>query len=76
MTAGEIRKLIRSGLRDMNQIKSITRAAMGACGYKTCENLILQLFKEEGVSVKEVTLNTIRPVFVETPLGVFSNILK
>jgi len=45
-------------------------------GYKTCENLILQMFKEEGVSAKEVTLNTIRPVFVETPLGVFSNILK
>jgi hypothetical protein len=49
---------------------------MGACGYKTCENLILQMFKEEGVSVKEVTLNTMRPVFAETPLGVFSNILK
>ncbi|NNL77094.1 MAG: FAD-dependent oxidoreductase [Desulfobacterales bacterium] len=76
VTAGEIRTLIRSGIRDMNQIKSIARAGMGSCGTKTCENLILQLFKEEGVSVKEVTLNTIRPVFVETPLGVFSNILK
>ncbi|MCP4374273.1 MAG: sulfurtransferase, partial [Deltaproteobacteria bacterium] len=76
VTAGEICKLIRSGIRDINQIKSITRASMGACGYKTCENLILQMFKEEGVSVKEVTLNTMRPIFVETPLGVFSNILK
>ncbi|MDY6791804.1 MAG: FAD-dependent oxidoreductase [Thermodesulfobacteriota bacterium] len=74
VTAGEIRQLIRSGIRDMNQIKAITRAGMGACGYKTCENLMLQMFREEGVSVEEVTLNTIRPVFVETPLGVFSNI--
>jgi len=76
VTAGEIRELIRSGIRDMNQIKAITRATMGACGYKTCENLILQMFKEEGISLKEVTLNTIRPVFVEAPLGVFANILE
>jgi hypothetical protein len=32
------------------------------------------MFKEEGVSLEEVTLNTIRPVFVEAPLGVFANI--
>ena len=76
VTAGEIRELIRSGIRDMNQIKAITRAGMGACGYKTCENLMLQMFKEEGVSLEEVTLNTIRPVFVEAPLGVFANILE
>ncbi len=75
VTAVEIRELIRSGIRDMNQIKAITRAGMGACGYKTCENLILQMFKEEGVSLEDVSLNTIRPVFVETPLGVFANIL-
>ena len=75
VTAVEIRGLIRSGIRDMNQIKAITRAGMGACGYKTCENLILQMFKEEGVSLEDVSLNTIRPVFVETPLGVFANIL-
>ena len=72
--AGEIRKLIRLGIRDLNQIKAITRAGMGACGGKTCENLILQMFKEEEVHLEEVTLNTMRPVFVETPLGVFSNI--
>jgi NADPH-dependent 2,4-dienoyl-CoA reductase/sulfur reductase-like enzyme/Fe-S-cluster-containing hydrogenase component 2/bacterioferritin-associated ferredoxin len=72
----EIRELIRSGIKDMNQIKAITRAGMGACGNKTCENLMLQMFKEEGVSLEEVTLNTIRPVFVEIPFGVFANILK
>ena len=75
ITAGEIRKLIRMGIRDLNQIKAMTRAGMGACGGKTCENLILQMFKEEGVHLEEVTLNTMRPVFVETPLGVFSNII-
>ena len=74
VTASEIRELIKSGIRDMNQIKAIPRAGMGACGSKTCENLILQMFKEQGASLEDVTSNTIRPVFVETPLGVFSNI--
>jgi NADPH-dependent 2,4-dienoyl-CoA reductase/sulfur reductase-like enzyme/ferredoxin len=74
VTAGEIRKLIRLGIRDLNQMKAITRAGMGACGSKTCGNLILQMFKEEGAPLEEVTLNTMRPVFVEAPLGVFSNI--
>jgi len=75
ITAGEIRKLIRLGIRDLNQIKAITRAGMGACGGKTCENLILQMFKEEEVHLEEVTLNTMRPVFVEAPLRVFCNII-
>ena len=74
VTAGEIRKLIRKGIKDLNQIKAITRAGMGACGAKTCETLILQLYREEGVPLGEVTLNTRRPVFVETPLGVFASI--
>jgi len=45
VTAGEIRRWIRKGIRDMNQIKAITRAGMGACGSKTCGDLIVQLFK-------------------------------
>jgi len=74
VTAAEIRMWIRKGIRDMNQIKAITRAGMGACGSKTCGDLILQLFKEEGVPVEEVTLHTTRPLFSEAPLGVFTNI--
>ncbi len=73
VTAGEIRALIRAGVRDFNQLKAVSRASMGACGYKTCESLILQLFRSEGVPLDEVTLNTVRPVFVEAPLGVFAN---
>ncbi|MEA3360369.1 MAG: FAD-dependent oxidoreductase [Thermodesulfobacteriota bacterium] len=74
VTAGEIRPLIRRGIKDLNQIKAITRAGMGACGAKTCENLILQMYREEGIPLEEVTLNTRRPIFIEAPLGVFSNI--
>jgi len=74
VTAGEIRTWIRKGIRDLNQIKAITRAGMGACGSKTCGDLILQLFKEEGVPLEELTLHTLRPLFIEAPLGIFSNI--
>jgi sarcosine oxidase subunit alpha len=74
VSAREIRRWIRKGIRDLNQIKAITRAGMGACGSKTCGDLILQLFKDEGVPIEEVTPHTIRPLFIEAPLGVFSNI--
>lgn len=74
VTAGEIRALIRKGYRDMNEIKAVTRAQMGACGSKTCTNLILRLFREEGVPLSEVTRNMPRPLFVEVPLGVFAGV--
>ena len=73
VTAGEIRDLIRSGYRDMNEIKTVTRAGMGACGGKTCQALILQLFREYGVPMEGVTENVPRPLFVEVSLGVFAN---
>jgi sarcosine oxidase subunit alpha len=74
VTAGEIRALIRAGIRDMNHIKAVTRAGMGACGGKTCTNLIKRLFREEGVSPAQMTENTQRPLFVEVPLGVFAGV--
>lgn len=73
VTAGEIRDLIQRGRRDMNEIKTLTRAGMGACGGKTCQALILRLFREWGVSLGEVTDNVPRPLFVEVPLGAFAN---
>jgi sarcosine oxidase subunit alpha len=69
VTAGEIRAAIREGLRDINQLKAITRAGMGACGAKTCRPMIWRIFQEEGVDLGEVTDRTDRPLFVEVPLG-------
>jgi NADPH-dependent 2,4-dienoyl-CoA reductase/sulfur reductase-like enzyme/Fe-S-cluster-containing hydrogenase component 2/bacterioferritin-associated ferredoxin len=74
VTAGQIRKWIRQGIRDLNQLKAATRAGMGACGGKTCETLILQLYQEEGIPLKEVTLTTRRPLFMEAPLRVFAGV--
>jgi NADPH-dependent 2,4-dienoyl-CoA reductase/sulfur reductase-like enzyme/Fe-S-cluster-containing hydrogenase component 2/bacterioferritin-associated ferredoxin len=71
VTAGEIRERIRAGMRDVNEIKTVTRAGMGACGAKTCGSLVDTLFRQAGVGPEQVTRNVERPLFVEVPLGVF-----
>jgi sarcosine oxidase, subunit alpha len=74
VTAHEIRTLIRQGYRDINEIKTVSRAGMGSCGSKTCNTLIHRLFKEEKVPAEQVTDNTRRPLFIEVPLSVFAGI--
>ncbi len=72
VTAGEIRALIRQGYRDLNEIKAITRAGMGACASKTCHALLFRLFRDEGIILSEVTDTTRRPLFIEVPLKIFA----
>jgi len=72
VTAGEVRREIRDGVRDMNILKATIRTGMGACGGKTCTELILRLYREAGVPLAEVTLPTNRPFTTEVPLGVFA----
>ncbi len=72
VTAGEIRKSIRSGTRDINEMKAELRVCMGACCGKNCPEHISRLFGELGVEAGEVTGQTIRPLFVEVPFGVFA----
>ena len=74
VTAGEIRGLIRAGVRDLNELKAVTRAGMGACGGKTCPSLIRRLFREEGVPDSQIIDFTKRPVFMEVPLGAFAGV--
>ncbi len=72
ISAGEIRAAIRGGVRDLNQLKALTRAGMGACGSKTCRPMIWRMFKEEGVDLGTVTDRVDRPLFVEVPIGAFA----
>ncbi len=72
VTAGEIRKRVRSGIRDMNHLKAIIRVGFGACGGKTCSGLVERIFREEGIGPDEVTPLTGRPLFAETRLGWFA----
>jgi bacterioferritin-associated ferredoxin len=74
ITAGEIRAAIQNGVRDMNQLKAITRAGMGACGSKTCRPMIWRIFQEEGIDLETVTDRIDRPLFVEIPIGVLAGV--
>ena len=74
VTAGELRQLIRGGVRDMNELKAVSRAGMGACGGKTCPSLIRRLFREEGVPDSHITDLTKRPLVMEVPLGAFAGL--
>ncbi len=76
VSLAEIKSIIQSGVTDMNEIKAITRAGMGACGGKTCSSLIKRAFRELGVPMTEITENVARPVFVEVPFGVLAGVEK
>ena len=69
VSAADVRRLIRLGITDVNQIKAITRAGMGACGGKSCDTLIRSIFRQEGVDPGRIVPGTKRPLFVEVPLG-------
>jgi sarcosine oxidase subunit alpha len=72
ITAGEVRAEIRAGVRDMNVLKATIRTGMGACGGKTCTELILRLYRELNVDLGDVTLPTNRPFVTEVSLGTFA----
>jgi sarcosine oxidase, subunit alpha len=72
VSAGEVRKLIREGYYDLNEIKAVSRAGMGACGSKTCNSLIRRMFREEGVPAEHIVDESKRPLFIEVPLGMFA----
>jgi len=74
VTLAEIKAVIGAGVRDINEIKALTRAGMGACGGKTCAGLIKRAFRELGVPMEEVTEHVHRPLFVEVPLGVLAGV--
>ena len=71
VTAGEIRRHLRAGVRDLNELKALTRAGFGACGGKTCRPLLDRICREEGIPPEEVEPLTERPLFAETQLGYF-----
>jgi ferredoxin len=68
----EIVREIRRGARDLNQLKATLRTGMGACGGRTCGELIMRIFREEGIEPSGVVPGTIRPFFEEVPLRVLA----
>jgi sarcosine oxidase subunit alpha len=61
----------KTGTRDFNAVKAALRVGMGACGGKTCTDLIMRLFREAGVDIKDVEENVNRPFSQEIPIKAF-----
>lgn len=47
LTAGDLRKAIRAGLRDIDQIRGVTRCGMGACQGRSCAANLARLIEAE-----------------------------
>ncbi|MGC8867964.1 MAG: hypothetical protein ACP5PA_07155, partial [Elusimicrobiales bacterium] len=62
------------GVKDLNQLKNLTRVGMGACGGKTCSQFLLNIMRSEGVSHQDVTSLTQRPFFVEVSIASLAGI--
>lgn len=61
----------KTGVRDINAIKAALRIGMGPCGGKTCTELVMHIFRELGIDLKEVTLPIERPFTQEVPIKAF-----
>lgn len=72
VSMGRIRRAIRSGVRDMNQLKGMVNAGLGACCGKTCEPVIQSILRRESIPPEEITRFTERPLVAEVPLGTFA----
>ncbi len=72
VTKGEIMDYIRAnGVRDFNSLKAALRTGMGPCGGKTCQELVMRIFREAGAPPGEVQPHVERPFSQEVPLSAF-----
>lgn len=60
-----------TGCKDFNALKAALRVGLGACGGKTCTDLVWRIFREAGVEFKNVEPPTKRPFDMEVPLSSF-----
>ncbi len=74
VTKKEIVDYIKNtGTKDFNAVKAALRVGMGACGGKTCTELVMRIFRELGVDLKDVEVNVERPFTQEIPIKSFLN---
>ena len=73
ITVGQIKEFVRENeVTDLNQLK-LLRTAMGACGGKTCLDLLPRVLMEAGVKKEEIRPATYRPLTVEIPMKALAN---
>ncbi len=71
ITKKQIVQHIKTGCSDFNSLKAAFRVGMGACGGKTCTELVMRIFREVGVPLGNVEPSTIRPFTQEVPIKAF-----
>lgn len=73
ISVGEIIQFVQENrVEDINQLKTI-RVGMGACGGKTCSELLPRVLIQAGVKKEAVIPATQRPLTVEVPMGTIAN---
>jgi NAD(P)H-nitrite reductase large subunit len=74
VTEEEIREAVRGGCHDLDSVKRMTRAGMGMCQSKMCENVISRIIREEtGKEAEDVVPFTVRPPLRPTRFEVLSD---
>ena len=72
VTKKEIKDYIKkTGTRDVNAVKAALKVGMGPCGGKTCTELIMRIFRELGIDLKDVKPHIERPFTQEVPMKAF-----
>lgn len=73
VTVKEVINFIKENdIHDANQLKQI-RVGMGACGSRTCSEMLPKIFAAAGTDWNEVAHNTKRPLSVEIPMCILAN---
>ena len=70
--AGIVDFIKANQVRDINQLKTL-RVGMGACGGKTCSQLLGKAFRLAGVDPDLVEPGSLRPLTLEVPMGELVN---
>ncbi len=71
VTKEQIVHCIKSGCTDLNSLKAALNLRFGACGGKTCTDLVMMIIREMGVDPGDVEPATVRPFNLEIPLDSF-----
>jgi bacterioferritin-associated ferredoxin len=73
ITRGEIKEVIRTGIKTLSGVKRVTRAGMGLCQGQTCERLVSQIIASElGLAPEDMESTTARAPLRPIPLSVFA----
>lgn len=73
VTVREVRESIRLGAESFDAVKRVTRAGMGLCQGRTCQQLIERLISEErGLKKGKMQPSSIRPPLKPTRMEIIA----